>query len=37
MRPRPFKEAWTAFKASAGPERLAQAFETQDNANNKAR
>jgi hypothetical protein len=32
-----FQEAWTAFKAAAGPKRLAQAFETQDNANSKGR
>ena len=32
-----FKTAWTAFKAQAGPERLARAFETQDNARNKGK
>ncbi len=32
-----FREAWIAFKASAGSERLASAIETQDAARNKGK
>jgi hypothetical protein len=29
------REAWSAFKVEANPKRLAQAFETANNANSK--
>jgi hypothetical protein len=32
-----FRDAWVTFKAAAGPEALARAIETQDNARSKRR
>ena len=32
-----FRDAWLRFKGAAGPEQLAQAMKTQDNANSKGR